>query len=304
MSRVSVRRLGLCALVAILSSSMAGCIWWPHDVKVGKYDCATLTDSGIFYGKSEKVRVDEFTHYDVAKQYAVFICARAYISPPALEFVDAFALNGEKAIGFLKARLMDAPDDSTIEHIADVLEWMVFFETYDVAGDEELMRLVDERVKGMKDPFWKKTTEEDVDTIHEWSTRAHRLSVENGGEHVNRREVFSLLRSEGFSELLDIRVDLWPAGEIEAGAARLKLFIYARNYLEYPDPKEKQLKLLLIFSPARYLGMYKLDQFPTGIKGNTLEFPGGAEEGNSIVFDSALPPKKIYLGGKVRELSK
>jgi hypothetical protein len=171
MSRVNVRRLGLCALVAILPLSISGCIWWPHNIKVGEYDCSTLADSGIFYGKSEKARVDEFAHYDVAKQYAVFICARDYIEPPALEFVGPFALNGEKAIGFLKARLMDAPDDSTIQYIVYALDEMVRLETYDVAGDKDLMRLVDERVKGMKDPFWKKMTEKDLCEIRDLSAR-------------------------------------------------------------------------------------------------------------------------------------
>jgi hypothetical protein len=304
MSRVSVRRPGWCALVAILSLSMAGCIWWPHNIKVGEYDCATLTDSGIFYGKPEKARVDEFTHYDVAKQYAVFICARDYIEPPALEFVDAFALNGEKAIGLLKARLMDAPRDSAIQYIVYALEEMVRLETYDVTGDEELMRLVDERVKGIKDPFWKRMAEKDVHEIRDLCSRAARLSVENGGEHFNRKEIFPLLRSEGFSGWLDIYVDLRPVGEIEVGAARLKLFIYARDYYDFTTRDTKQRKLLLIFSPAHYLGKYILDQFPTEIRGNMLEFPEGEKEGNSIVFDSELPPKKIHLGGKVRELSK
>ena len=58
------------------------------------------------------------------------------------------------------------------------------------------------------------------------------------------------------------------------------------------------------FSPAHYLGSYPLDQLPTGIKGNRLEFPGSEAEGNSFVFDSDLPPKKIYLGGKERFLNK
>ena len=41
---------------------------------------------------------------------------------------------------------------------------MVRLEAYDVAGDKDLMRLVDERVKGMKDAFWKKMTEKDLCT--------------------------------------------------------------------------------------------------------------------------------------------
>jgi hypothetical protein len=215
------------------------------------------------------------------------------------QFEDSLGLEGEKIIGLLKTKIMDTQDDWTVDDCVLVLKDMVRRETYDVVGDEELMRLVDERVKAMKDPRIKEMTEKDVDTIREWSTRERWLSVEN----VKRREMFSLLRSEGFYGSLDIFTDFWPIGEIEVGAARLKLVVYVDNDT-HPGWEGRQFKELLIFSQSHYLGSYPIDQFPTGIRGNTLEFPGGSEEGNSIVFDSELPPKKIYLGGKVRNLDK
>ena len=61
-----------------------------------------------------QARVDEFAHCDVAKHYAVYICAHDYIRSPALEFVGAFELEGEKAIGFLKATLTDEVVNSVI----------------------------------------------------------------------------------------------------------------------------------------------------------------------------------------------
>ncbi len=219
------------------------------------------------------------------------------------QFAWPIALEGEKVIGILRVKLTDASDDRTVGDIVLMLKDMVRLETYDVIADEELMRLVDERVKGIKDPRIKETTGKEVDLIRQWSVRARRLSAENGREPVKRREMFSLLRSEGFSGVLDIFVDFRPLGEIDVGDARLKLFIYVHNP-EYPGWKGRQFKRLLIFSPAHYLGSYPLDQLPTGTKGSRLEFPGSEAEGNSIVFDSDLPPKKIYLGGKERELNK
>ena len=219
------------------------------------------------------------------------------------QFAKPLALEGEKIIGMLKAKLTDAHDDWTIDDIVYLLNDMASRETYDVAGDEELMRLVDERVKGMKDPRIKEMTEKDVDLIREWSIRTRRLTVEDAGEHINRREMFSLLRSEGFTNALDTCVDFRPFGEIEVGNTRLKLFIYMHNP-EHPGWKGTHFKELLIFSPAHFLGGYHLDQLPTGIKGNRVVFPGSEAEGNAIVFDSEALPKKIYLGGKVQFLSK
>ncbi len=81
------------------------------------------------------------------------------------QFAKPLALEGEKVIGLLKTRLADAKDDWAVDDIVYVLKDMVRLETCDVAGDEELMWLVDERVKGMKSSLIKGITEKDVDTI-------------------------------------------------------------------------------------------------------------------------------------------
>jgi len=219
-------------------------------------------------------------------------------------FAKPLALEGEKIIDLLKSRLTDAQDDWTVDDDVLVLKDMVRLETYDVVGDEELMRLVDERVKAMKDPGMKEMTQGTVDTIREWSARARLLTVENGREPVKRKKMFSLLRSEGFRGApLDMIVDFWPIGEIEAGSARFELFIYVDNP-EYIGWKETPTKELLIFSQSHYLGSYYLDLLPTGIRGNRLEFPCSEAEGNSIVFDSEHLPWQIHIGGKVQQLSK
>ena len=89
MAKITGRRRKFCALVAILCLSMAGC-YWRRNIMAGNYDCSSLTDLGIFDGKSEKARVEEFAHYSVEKQYAVIICANEYIHAPASELLEAF----------------------------------------------------------------------------------------------------------------------------------------------------------------------------------------------------------------------
>ena len=60
---------------------------------------------------------------------------------------------------------------------------MVTLDTYDVVDDEELMRLVDERVKGMTDPGIKENTEQDLAAMRErasWAQALKRLRGELG----------------------------------------------------------------------------------------------------------------------------
>ena len=96
------------------------------------------------------------------------------------QFARPLALEGEKVIGLLKVKLMDAQDDRTVDDIVRVLKDMVRLDTYDVIGDEELMRLVDERVKGMKDPRIKETTEQELDAMRERASWAQALKKLRG----------------------------------------------------------------------------------------------------------------------------
>jgi hypothetical protein len=144
----------------MLFAGMSGCIWYRKNIEVGGYDCSSLEDSRIFSGKSEIARVEEFTHYDVEKQYAVFICGMEYTYSRAFEFLKAFALEGRKVISFVKARLIETHDDRTIHDIVSLLYEMQWVKSYDVAGDEELMRYAHERVQGMQDGLLKRSAKE------------------------------------------------------------------------------------------------------------------------------------------------
>ena len=95
--------------------------------------------------------------------------------------MEEFALEGGKVIGFVKARLVEACDDRTIHDIVLLLSNMEVYWSYDVGNDEELMRIADERVRGMKDPFWKQRAQGDLLEIRQLQ-RAREI------QHLQRRE--------------------------------------------------------------------------------------------------------------------
>lgn len=78
---------------------------------------------------------------------------------------EIFAREGNKVVGFLKTKLLEANDDLTIRDLVLVFSEMSRLKTYDVANDNELMHLISDRVGGMKDPGWKQTTREMVAEI-------------------------------------------------------------------------------------------------------------------------------------------
>jgi hypothetical protein len=125
--------------------------------KVGDYYCADLTD--LIYGENSlQYRMDDFGNYDVDKQYAIFICGNQFVHPPMMYLAELLAKEGDKIVGFLKTKLREAGDDLTIRDLVRVFADMNRLKTYDVASDEELMRLISERLEGMKDPGWKQIT--------------------------------------------------------------------------------------------------------------------------------------------------
>lgn len=139
------------ALLCVASCSVTG-------RKVGKFDCSDLTE--IIYGeKSLQYRIDDFSNYDVEKQYAIFICGNQFVHPPMMYLAELFAKEGDKVVGFLKIKLLETKDDLTIRDVVFVFAEMSRLGTYNVNKDEELMCLISERVVGMNDSDWRRITE-------------------------------------------------------------------------------------------------------------------------------------------------
>ncbi|HTZ38598.1 MAG TPA: hypothetical protein VMB77_00455 [Syntrophales bacterium] len=141
--------------VLTFSLNLSSC---SHYKKVGNYYCSDLIDT--IYGKNSlQFRKDDFSSYDIDKQYAIFICGNQYVHPPAMYLAELFAREGGRVVEFLRIKLLEANEDLTIRDLVLVFVEMSRLKTYDVASDDELMRLMTDRVEGMKDPDWKRIAE-------------------------------------------------------------------------------------------------------------------------------------------------
>jgi hypothetical protein len=132
---------------ALSSLSAAGCS--AASMRVGEYKCSQFTE--YFYGKPLDVRISQFVAADLDKQYAIYICGNQYLEPPATYLAEPFAREGSDVVGFLKERLSQANDDDTIRDVVLVFAEMSRQRTYDVVGDGDLMRVIDDRVAAIKD---------------------------------------------------------------------------------------------------------------------------------------------------------
>jgi hypothetical protein len=148
--------------------SAAGCS--AANMRVGEYKCSQLTE--YFYGKPLNVRVSEFVAADLEKQYAIYICGNQYLEPPATYFAESFAHEGAGIVGFLKNKLSLASDDGTIRDVVLVFKEMSKQQTYNVAGDTDLMKVITAAVDRVKDPFWKKTSEQSLAEIRQQAPAA------------------------------------------------------------------------------------------------------------------------------------
>lgn len=150
-------RTKIVTLSSILFLTLATCDGTSK--KVGEYHCSELIET--IYGKeSLQFRPNDFSNYDIDKQYALFICGNQYVHPPMTYLAELFAKEGDKVVDFLKGKLVVAKDDLTIRDLVLVFAEMTRLRTYDVAKDERLMHLISERLEGMKDPEWRRITEE------------------------------------------------------------------------------------------------------------------------------------------------
>lgn len=160
MSIVRAGILTAASLALLLSLGVAGC-WGGRNVR--GFDCAELANT--FFRKPLRITISEFSDYDVDKQYAIYICGNQYMHPPMIHLAEPFAKQGEKVVDFLKARLLEADDDLTIRDIVLVFAEMNRQESYDVPGDSDLMRVLEEKVRSMKDPFWRQLSEQKLNRI-------------------------------------------------------------------------------------------------------------------------------------------
>ncbi|MDQ1814176.1 hypothetical protein RBA41_12750 [Massilia sp. CCM 9210] len=99
----------------------------------------------------------EFVKFSLEKKYDVLICASQGTHPPRLEFASLFASEGAYGVALLKKKLSKTTDDLTVRDISYALHEMQQLDTYDVAVDNELMAILELRIKEMKDEDWRET---------------------------------------------------------------------------------------------------------------------------------------------------
>lgn len=165
MRPVTERWARTCAVMLMLASGCA-----PADEDAPSLDCSTL--SRTFFRKSTKQQIADFDKLDVESQYAAFICGNQEREPPAIYLAKAFANEGGAVVGFLKAKLATARGDLTIHDIVLVFQHMSRGKTYKVAGDIELMKVLEDAVARVKDPFWRQRCEQGLSEIRQQTTAA------------------------------------------------------------------------------------------------------------------------------------
>jgi hypothetical protein len=110
-----------------------------------------------------------FHAYRIQDQYAIVIYANQMIEPPMMGWAWRFAEGGAPVTQFVKVELQHAKDDLTIRDLIRICYAMSRLETYDVAGDTDLMKVIDESVKRIRDDGWKRIVEQDVNVIRQKS---------------------------------------------------------------------------------------------------------------------------------------
>lgn len=121
-------------------------------------NCSAFADT--FFRKPVTSQADEFIEQDVETQYAIYICGCQTREPPSIHLAVPFAKKGREAAGLLKEKLSHSRSDATTRDILFVFEQMAIQKSYDVAGDRDLMKVMDAAVNRTKDPFWKKQNEQ------------------------------------------------------------------------------------------------------------------------------------------------
>jgi hypothetical protein len=133
-------------------------------------NCSKL--SKTFFTKPTTEQMAEFSSLDIENQYAIFICGNQVREPPSIHLATPFAKEGQSVVGFLKEKLTAATGDLTIRDILLVFSDMSRYKSYNVAADTDLMKVITAAVARVKDPFWKKTSEQSLDEIRQQAPAA------------------------------------------------------------------------------------------------------------------------------------
>jgi hypothetical protein len=118
-----------------------------------------------FYRIPRQDQSENFRSFKIEDKYSIFICGNQIVHPPAIYLARAFAMDGNTAADFLKAKLSQAKDDLTIRDIILVFREMSRQKTCDVAGDTVLMQCITDSVTRIKNEGWRNIVDQMVKEI-------------------------------------------------------------------------------------------------------------------------------------------
>jgi hypothetical protein len=134
------------------------------------FSCTCRGVPNEFFLLPSEQRDAEFQKYDLETQYKINICGQKR-EPPMSGLASPLARQGGRIVLFLKAKLENADDDSTVEDIVYVFAEMNVRGTYDLAADKSLMEELRLKVSRVKDPAWQNMIEKNLPEIQQKSPK-------------------------------------------------------------------------------------------------------------------------------------
>lgn len=116
--------------------------------------------------------------YPLAQQVDLYVEALRRKHPRDLGLGVVLAKQGAPLVPVLTDRLKEHPTDWEIDKVQliSVLTHMQYYGTYDVAGDRQLMVLLDQKVADMEMPFWKDLAQNYLKPIRSYAGDANSLT--------------------------------------------------------------------------------------------------------------------------------
>jgi len=136
----------------------------------GWYECSVRywTDTAVreFYGQPTEKWETAFSGYNFEDQYDIYLYGTLCVHPPYANLAWTFARQGPEIVAPLKQKLATTDDDGAIRFTILVFEKMQsYFHNYDVADDEELMKVISNSVGRLKSPVWRQSAERQLEAM-------------------------------------------------------------------------------------------------------------------------------------------
>jgi hypothetical protein len=108
-----------------------------------------------FFDGPIKTDRERLRQYPLPEQYKLFRYGNDVIHPPLIHLADPIAERGKEAVPFLLDRLAEDSSDLAIRDSIQIFKRMSLLRTYPVKEDKDLMDVLTQKVRGMKDDGWR-----------------------------------------------------------------------------------------------------------------------------------------------------